>query len=102
MASAGLPEMNAVLFIGGSENPYNYDGIGYDGVPSDPIRQVLAYAPLTGEWRQLAAPPVGTMDHRNIGVAGGTVFLVGGMGVDQVVSDKVWYAPTEALLASAN
>jgi hypothetical protein len=88
------------VFLGGSENPYNYNGIGYDGNPSDPVRQVLAYSPASGEWRHLAAPPLPSMDHRNLGVAGGNVFLVGGMHEGQEVTDNVWYAAAEALLAS--
>ncbi len=87
-----------VVFVGGTENPYNYDGIGYDGVPSEPIRQVLAYSPIADEWRHLAAPPVPSMDHRNLGVTAGWVFLVGGMHAGQRVTDDVWYAPVELLL----
>jgi N-acetylneuraminic acid mutarotase len=96
--AAGGTVASSVVFIGGSENPYNYDGVGYDGVPSQPIRQVLSYWPLTGEWRQLPAPPIASMDHRNLGVAGGSVFLVGGMHEDQVVTDNVWYTTVSALL----
>ncbi len=98
--AAGGSVGGLVLFVGGSENPYNYDGIGYDGVPSEPIRQVLAFALRAGEWRNLAAPPLATMDHRTLGVAGGMVFLAGGMEEGQAVSGKVWYADLEALLAS--
>ena len=99
--AAGGTLDSLVVFVGGTDNPYNYTGIGYDGVPSDPIRQVLAYAPLTGEWRPLAAPPMASMDHRNLAVAGGMLFLVGGMHAGQIVSNNVWYATTEALLATA-
>jgi len=88
------------LFIGGTDNPYNYNGIGYDGAAARPIRQVLAYAPGLDRWRWLPAPPVATMDHRNAGVAGGRVFLVGGMVEGQLVSDQVWYVSVTDLLAS--
>lgn len=98
-AAGGVVGLLAV-FVGGTDNPYNYDGVGYDGRPSDPIRQVLAYAAATGEWHRLAAPPVATMDHRNLGSAGGQVFLVGGMEAGQQVTDDVWYADVEALLAT--
>lgn len=98
--AAGGSVGGLALFAGGTENPYNYDGIGYDGVPSEPIRQVLAYAPRAGAWRNLAAPPLPSMDHRTLGVAGGRVFLVGGMEEGQVVSGKVWMAEIERLLAS--
>ena len=89
-----------VLFVGGAEAPHGFDGIGYDGVPAEPIRQVLAFAPRAHEWRNLAAPPLATMDHRTLGVAGGMVFLVGGMEAGQAVSSKVWYADVKELLAS--
>lgn len=88
------------LFVGGTDNPYNYDGIGYDGEPSEPLRQVLAYAPAAGTWRNLPAPPLATMDHRTLGVAGGQVFLVGGMERGQRVTGKVWYVAVEQLLAT--
>ncbi|MFQ5742995.1 MAG: Kelch repeat-containing protein [Acidobacteriota bacterium] len=86
-----------VVLAGGTDNPYNYNGIGYDGEPSSPAHRLLAYDPKTG-WVSLPAPPVATMDHRTLGVAGGYVFLVGGMTDPQRVSDRVWYAKVEALL----
>jgi len=95
-AAAGAVQ-GLVLLAGGTANPYNYDGLGYDGVPSEPLRQLVAYAPDRG-WVELPAPPVATMDHRNLAVAGGYVFLVGGMLEGQVVSDRVWYARIDALV----
>jgi N-acetylneuraminic acid mutarotase len=86
------------LFIGGTDNPYNYDGIGYDGAPSEPIRQLLAYAPELDIWDTMSALPVATMDHRNAGVAGGRIFVVGGMLERQIVSDGVWLADVVRLL----
>lgn len=91
---------NVALFVGGTDNPYNYDGIGYDGNPSKPVRQVLAYAPGAAGWRNLAAPPIATMDHHTLGVADGTVFLVGGMEAGQKVSSKVWYVDAQQLLST--
>lgn len=98
-AAATVGDM--VLFIGGTDNPYNYSGIGYDGAPSEPLRQLLAYAPERGLWRQLPALPVATMDHRNAGVAGGMVFVVGGMVEGQEVSDHVWYVEVSRLLGES-
>jgi hypothetical protein len=88
-----------LLLLGGTDNPYNYDGVGYDGAPSSPVHRLLAYDPRRG-WLELAPPPVPTMDHRSLGVAGGRVFLVGGMEEGQRVSDRVWHAEVEALLAA--
>jgi len=99
--AAGGAVGGMALFVGGSANPYNYNGIGYDGQPSEPIRQVLGYVESAHEWSRLSAPPVATMDHRTLGVAGGMVFLVGGMEEGQVVTDGVWYAEVSILLGSA-
>ena len=87
-----------VVLAGGPDNPYNYDGIGYDGAPSSPRRELVAYDAQEG-WVSLPALPVATMDHRTLGQAGGYVFLVGGMVDGQRVSDRVWYAEVNALLA---
>jgi hypothetical protein len=95
--AAGATFGGLLVLAGGTDNPYNYDGIGYDGAPSSPSRQLLAYDARVG-WVSLPAPPVATMDHRTLGVAGGYVFLVGGMVDGQQVSDRVWYAEVDALL----
>ncbi len=87
------------VFVGGTDRPYDFNGIGFDGTPSEPLRQVLEYSPASGNWRHLPAPPIPTMDHRTLGVVGGTVYLVGGMEAHQRVSDKVWYADVAQLLA---
>ncbi len=87
------------LFVGGTDRPYDFDGIGFDGRPAEPLRQALSYSPASKAWRHLPAPPIATMDHRTLGVVGGTVYLVGGMETDQRVSDKVWYADIDELLA---
>jgi len=92
---------NLAIFVGGTDNPYNYNGIGYDGTPAVPLRQVLAFDPRLHGWRRLPAPPSPSMDHRNVGVAGGRVFLVGGMHAGQIVTGGVWYAAVENLLAPA-
>lgn len=88
------------LFIGGTDNAYNYSGIGYDGVPAEPLHQILAYSPDLDLWDQLTPPPEATMDHRTAGVAGGRIFLVGGMVADQRVSDRVWWADVVDLLGA--
>ncbi|MEM7414092.1 MAG: kelch repeat-containing protein [Gemmatimonadota bacterium] len=88
------------LFIGGTDNPYNYSGVGYDGVPADPLHQLLAYSPELDLWDQLTPPPEATMDHRTAGVAGGRIYLVGGMVAGQRVSDRVWWADVVDLLGA--
>jgi hypothetical protein len=98
---AGAAAVGGVLLlVGGTDNPYNYDGIGYDGEASEPVNRVLAWSSERG-WSTLPSPPVATMDHRTLAVARGTVFLVGGMTASQRVSDRVFYADVEQLLAAA-
>jgi len=43
MAATGVPTRNLVLFAGGSDNAYNYNGIGYNKIPSAPSQHVWAY-----------------------------------------------------------
>ncbi|MBL4791029.1 MAG: hypothetical protein JKY60_18935, partial [Kordiimonadaceae bacterium] len=41
MGGAGDSTGNRVLFVGGTPNAYNYNGIGYNGEPSEPKRHVF-------------------------------------------------------------
>ena len=43
MAAAGSLQRGQVIFAGGSDNPYNFDGIGYDGTPSAPSSAIFGY-----------------------------------------------------------
>ena len=89
MAAAGVPEVNGVLFIGGSENPYNYDGIGYDGRPSQPAQGALLFEIDTQSWQVLEFQGDATMDHRGLVPFKGQWLTVGGMTADQSVTDRV-------------
>ena len=97
--AAGAAAGGMVIVAGGSDDPHDLDGVGADGTPAQPVHRLLGYDPRVG-WVQLPPPPVATMDHRSLAVAGGRVFLVGGMLGDRRVSDRVWYADVDALLAA--
>lgn len=88
MASAGDPDNQRILFVGGSVNPYNYNGLGYNGEPSEPDNRVWAFDLNTNQW-QLSPMPVATMDHRGLLRLGQQWITVGGMGAGQVVLDTV-------------
>lgn len=82
-----------IVFAGGSDNPYNYDGIGYDGKPSAGSDRVLAYSLADRLWRTLGRLPAESMDHRGLLEIDGGFALVGGMRRGQRVSDAVvWFA----------
>lgn len=71
-----------IYFAGGGDNPYNYNGVGYDGVPARPFDKVIAYDPQSGEWSVVGDIPP-SMDHRGL-LAGETgLYIVGGLGSAQ-------------------
>jgi len=90
--SQGGADDDKMLLIGGTDNPYNFDGMGYDGNPSLPLDQLLTYDPVTNEWETIIVagkrPP--TMDHRGLVRAGDTWVIVGGMTAPGVTTDQVW------------
>ena len=89
MAAAGIDSLNAVVFIGGSENPYNYNGIGYNGESSEPAVGGLLFDLESMSWRQLSLSGPPTMDHRGLVPYGDRWLTVGGMLAAQEVTDQV-------------
>ena len=81
---------NRVIFAGGSTNPYNYDGIGYNGIPSEPEDLVFGFDFEHRQWRCYGRAGVATMDHRGLVAHGDTYFIIGGMLRGQTVSDRVY------------
>ena len=101
----GDPRM---LLIGGTDNPYNYNGIGYNNVPSQPLDQVMTYDVETGEWDvlELIGDVLPTMDHRGlVRVPGGWVTIGGmtssGVQTDQVVHYQLQCVPEPGSMALA-
>jgi len=89
MASAGSVRLNMVVFAGGSDNPYNYNGIGYDGVPSRASSRVFGFDLRNNVWKDLGDLPFGTMDHRGLLESSGRFILIGGMRENQKVTGAV-------------
>ncbi|MDQ7017752.1 MAG: kelch repeat-containing protein [Robiginitomaculum sp.] len=82
------------LFYGGALNPYNYDGIGYDGEPSMPLaRMDVARFDADGNlhWWQDNAPS--GMDYRGGILWHGALITIGGMDETQTVMDAVYAMP---------
>ena len=87
-----------IYFSGGSDNPYNYNGIGYDGRPAEPSPVTFAFNVYTEEWETVdedtseptpARTPAPTMDHRGLLVTHRGLVIVGGMEKGQQVTAKV-------------
>ena len=89
MAATGDPEQR-IVFAGGSGNPYNFNGIGYNGVPAETGKSVFSFSFITGEWQQHGDLPFGTMDHRGLPYLQGWYYLVGGMHEKQSVVADVY------------
>ena len=87
--ASGVAGDGRVVFAGGSTNPYNYDGIGYDGRPSEPEDLVFSLDPATGEWACHGRLAVATMDHRGLPEHDGWLHVIGGMRAGQQVSGEV-------------
>lgn len=81
-----------VIFAGGGDNPYNYDGVGYDGVPAHPSGRMFAYSITQDAWTDLGAMPA-SMDHRGLLAGALGYYVLGGMGEDGVVLNRVSRLP---------
>lgn len=88
MAALGLSKQQQIVFIGGSENPYNYDGIGYNGKPAQPSNKIWTYDLSTQKW-QIKIAATATMDHRGLLTLDNKLITLGGMGKNQQVLDSM-------------
>lgn len=77
--------LSGILFVGGTANPYNYDGIGYDGRPSEPESSSWIYDTLRDVWVAGPVLDTPTMDHRGLVSAAQAWWVVGGMTRGQAV-----------------
>ena len=89
MAAVGDEAGHRVIFAGGGDNPYNYDGIGYDGVPARPSGGFFAYDLQNDRWQQLGQLAEPSMDHRGLVQAGAEYYILGGMDAEQKVTDRI-------------
>ena len=79
-----------VWFLGGSDNPYNYDGIGYNGEPSQPVSGAFVFDIETNDWFEFSTVGDPTMDHRGLVIYRSALVTVGGMTTGQQVTDAVY------------
>jgi N-acetylneuraminic acid mutarotase len=83
-----------IYFSGGTDNPYNYNGVGYDGHPAEPSPVTFAFDVRTGKWETVTdktADP--TMDHRGLLITRNNLVIVGGMEKGQQVTARVQAIP---------
>lgn len=89
--AAGVAEKEGrIYFSGGSDNPFNYNGVGYNGQPSEPSPVTFAYNVRAGKWETISEnTPDPSMDTRRLLVVGHDLITVGGMEKGQQVTGKV-------------
>jgi N-acetylneuraminic acid mutarotase len=97
IAAGGSDKDQKIYFSGGSDNPYNYNGIGYDGTPAEPSPVTFAFNVRTGKWETINEhTPQPTMDHRGMLVLPEGLLIVGGMETGQKVTSRVALVPKAA------
>ncbi len=90
IAATGVPHNGGeIVFVGGTDNPYNFDGIGYDGIGSEPSSQVFSWSVTEDHWKLYGPLDTPTMDHRGLLTFNNQLAIVGGMQTGQVVSNEV-------------
>jgi len=90
MAAIGDEAKNEIVFYGGGDNPYNYNGIGYDGEPAKASDVLFAFDLEREEWIVHGRTGRPSMDHRGLMVWDGAYWTLGGMNGDgEVVGDLV-------------
>jgi N-acetylneuraminic acid mutarotase len=79
-----------IYFSGGTDNPYDFNGVGYDGRPSEPSAFTFAFDVKTESWETISENnPDATMDTRGLAVTNVGLVTVGGMEKGQRVTAKV-------------
>ena len=89
---ASTADSNLMLLTGGTDNPYNFNGVGYNGQPSSPLTQFLAFNPVTGTWHEperFVGEFIPTMDHRGFVRVGDSWVTVGGMTEPKIATNRV-------------
>ena len=87
--ASGSDDSGRIWFAGGSQNPYNFDGMGYDGKPSEPTSALFSFNLKSQTWNCHGNLDLATMDHRGLPWHDGWFYLIGGMRAEQTVSAEV-------------
>jgi len=91
MAAAGTRQHGArVVFAGGAEQLYRFDGKGFDGTPVQPSADIFSFDLDKRVWQVHAPLPVGVTDVRTLPEANGEFFVMGGMRQGGVVSQRAF------------
>jgi N-acetylneuraminic acid mutarotase len=94
IAAAGSDRDQKIYFTGGTDNPYNFNGLGYNGRPAEPSSMTFAFNLRTKKWDVLNdKTPNPTMDNRGLIVTSEGLVTVGGMENGQKVTSRINVIP---------
>jgi N-acetylneuraminic acid mutarotase len=97
IAAGGSEKDDMIYFSGGTDNPYNFNGIGYDGRAAEPSPVTFAFSVRSGKWETVNANTPGpTMDHRGLVALPQGLVIIGGMEKGQQVTSRVTILPKPA------
>jgi N-acetylneuraminic acid mutarotase len=93
--AAGVSEKDRrIYFSGGTDNPYNFNGVGYDGQPAEPVSTTFDFSVKDGVWEMVTEDtPNPTMDHRGLLEINDGMVVIGGMEKAQKVTDQIEVVP---------
>ena len=81
-----------IYMMAGSDNPYNYNGMGYNGTPAPASNHVWRFDVNTDQWQVMPVAEEPSMDHRGLLEHQGVLYRIGGMDDKQtVISDVLGY-----------
>jgi len=94
IAAGGSGKDDKIYFAGGTDNPYNFNGVGYDGKPAQPSPMTFAFNLKTSKWETVSDKnSYPTMDHRGLIALPQGLVVIGGMDKNQTVTSTVSLLP---------
>lgn len=89
--AAGISKRDhKIYFSGGTDNPSDFRGVGYDGHPAQPSPTIFAWDLRTSKWQVVSEnAPTPVMDSRALLVVPQGLVLIGGMEKDQKILSRV-------------
>jgi N-acetylneuraminic acid mutarotase len=93
--AAGASEKDRkIYFSGGTDNPAGYNGLGFDGKPSEPSSLTFAFNLRTGKWEVVDEnTPNPTMNSRGLLITDKGLAIVGGLTKGQQTTSQVTVLP---------
>jgi N-acetylneuraminic acid mutarotase len=97
IAAGGSEKDQMIYFSGGTDNPHSFNGIGYNGQPSEPSPVTFAFNLRSSKWEVVNEnTPNPSMDHRGLVVTPQGLAIIGGMEKGQQVTPRVTLLPKQS------